>query len=130
VFSIRLKDPRTRFALAWASLPAWLVLAMIPGLAVADDPWLSEIRIDQPGTDDDEYFELSGDPGAALEGLTYLVIGDGAGGSGVIEAVVDLSGQSVPTNGFFVAVESTFALGGRRRIQHRPRRLLCAGRAG
>ena len=39
------------------------------------------------------------------------MIGDGTGGSGVIEAVVDLSGQSVPASGYFVAAESTFTLG-------------------
>ncbi|MFQ5349222.1 MAG: hypothetical protein ACE5EG_02130, partial [Thermoanaerobaculia bacterium] len=72
---------------------------------------LSEIRIDQPGSDNDEYFELTGDPGAALDGLAYLVIGDGTGGSGVIEEVTDLAGQSVPASGFFVAAESTFGLG-------------------
>ena len=72
---------------------------------------ISEIRIDQPGSDDDEYFELAGDPGDLLDGLTYLVIGDGTGGSGVIEAVVDLSGSSVPASGFFVAAEATFTIG-------------------
>ncbi len=78
-----------------------------PGPAIS----ISEIRIDQPGADNDEYFELAGDAGASLDGLTYLVIGDGAGGSGVIEAVVDLTGQSVGGSGFFVAAESTFSLG-------------------
>jgi predicted extracellular nuclease len=72
---------------------------------------ISEIRIDQSGTDNDEYFELAGDTGDALDGLTYLVIGDGAGGSGSIEAVVDLSGSSIPASGFFVAAEDTFSLG-------------------
>jgi len=73
---------------------------------------LSEIRIDQSGTDNDEYFELSGFAGNALDGLTYLVIGDyGASNNGVIEAVVDLSGNSMPTSGFFVAAEETFTLG-------------------
>jgi len=72
---------------------------------------LSEIRIDQPSADDDEYFELSGASGTSLDGLTYLVLGDGAGGSGVIEAVVDLTGSSIPASGFFVAAEATFTLG-------------------
>ena len=72
---------------------------------------ISEIRIDQPGGDNDEYFELAGDAGDALDGLSYLVIGDGAAGSGVIEAVVDLTGSTVPGSGFFVAAEGTFTLG-------------------
>jgi hypothetical protein len=75
------------------------------------DVFLSEIRIDEPGSDVDEYFELEGPAATALDGLTYLVIGDGTGGSGVIEAVVDLSGQTVPASGFFVAAEATFTLG-------------------
>ncbi|MCP4655453.1 MAG: hypothetical protein GY856_08545 [bacterium] len=86
-----------------------------PGAANTCEPIveveLSEIRIDQPSTDDDEFFELAGTPDAALDGFTYLVIGDGSGGSGVIEAVVDLAGQTMPTTGFFVAAESTFTLG-------------------
>ena len=75
------------------------------------DVALSEIRIDQPGGDDDEYFELEGTAGGSLDGFTYLVIGDGTGGSGVIEAVVDLTGAAIDPNGFFVAAESTFTLG-------------------
>lgn len=72
---------------------------------------INEIRIDQGGADNDEYFELASGSGTSLDGLSYLVIGDGTGGSGVIEAVVNLNGQTVPTSGFFVAAESTFALG-------------------
>ena len=73
---------------------------------------INEIRIDQPSTDNDEYFELTGDPGESLEGLTYVVIGDAsdAGVGGGIEAIVDLSGLSVPADGFFLAVEDTFTL--------------------
>ncbi len=79
--------------------------------AAAPSPVISEIRIDQPSTDTDEYFELAGVPGSSLNGLTYLVIGDGSGGSGVIEAVIDLTGNTIPASGFFVAAESTFTLG-------------------
>jgi uncharacterized repeat protein (TIGR01451 family) len=79
--------------------------------ACAFDVAINEIRIDQPSTDNDEYFELAGPAGTALDNLTYLVIGDGTGGSGVIEAVVDLTGETIPASGYFVAAESTFALG-------------------
>lgn len=72
---------------------------------------LNEIRIDQPSTDNDEFFEIFGTPGASLDGLTYVVIGDGAGGSGTIEAAVPLTGQVMPASGFFVAAEATFTLG-------------------
>ena len=87
--------------------------AVPPAQGVTDDPvvFISEIRIDQPSTDNDEYLELSGMAGTLLDGLSYLVIGDGSGGSGVIEAVIDLSGQTIPASGYFVAAEDTFTLG-------------------
>lgn len=90
-----------------------MLAALIPATALAagDGITINEIRIDQPGGDVDEYFELSGDADASLDGLTYLVIGDGSGGSGVIENVTDLSGHTLDSNGFFVAAESTFTLG-------------------
>lgn len=72
---------------------------------------INEVRIDQGGADNDEYFELIGAGSSSLDGLTYLVIGDGAAGSGVIENVTDLTGQSIPGDGFFVAAEGdTFTL--------------------
>jgi hypothetical protein len=64
------------------------------GAAVA----INEIRIDQPGADTDEYFELAGPPGASLDELTYLVIGNqarGGAGSGVIQTAVSLDGHSL-----------------------------------
>ncbi len=75
-----------------------------------DNLVINELRRDQPGTDNDEYFELKGDPGTDLFGITYVVIGDGAGGSGTIEAIVDLSDYVIPADGLFLAAESTFTL--------------------
>ncbi len=91
--------------------PGGLCPVLVPG--TPSPIQINEIRIDQPGGDDDEYFELIGPPGAPLDGFTYLVIGDGTAalGSGVIEAVVDLTGSVIPATGFFVAAESTFTLG-------------------
>ncbi|MHC5023565.1 MAG: lamin tail domain-containing protein [Planctomycetota bacterium] len=73
---------------------------------------INEIRIDQSGTDNDEYFELRGPASSPLTGLTYIVIGDGAGGSGVVEAVIDLSTLSLAPDGLFLAVESSSSLVG------------------
>lgn len=72
---------------------------------------INEVRVDQTGADNDEYFELAGPPGNSLAGLTYLVIGDGmaAQGSGVIEAAVPLTGN-IPARGYFLVVEATFSL--------------------
>jgi len=74
---------------------------------------LSEVRIDETGTDNSEYFEIKGVPGTSLADLTYIVIGDGPALqlSGVVEAVVPLTGQTMPGSGYFVAAETTFLLG-------------------
>jgi hypothetical protein len=82
---------------------------------------INEIRIDQPSTsrnrdlaDQDEFFELAGPPATSLDGLWYVVIGDGPpalvggmprGGSGVIEAAISLAGRSTAADGFFLGAE-------------------------
>lgn len=73
---------------------------------------INEIRIDQPGENLDEYFELISDPGAPLAGLHYLVIGDDESetNSGVVEAAIDLDGLATGSDGLFLAVEDTFTL--------------------
>jgi hypothetical protein len=75
---------------------------------------ITEARIDQISADNDEYFELYGEPGTLLNGLSYIVIGDGAAtqGSGLIETVINLQGKVIPADGFFLAAKSTFVLGG------------------
>lgn len=72
---------------------------------------INEIRADNASTDINEYFELAGLPGESLAGLTYVVIGDGAGASGTVEAVVALNG-AIPADGYFLAAENTLILGG------------------
>ena len=71
---------------------------------------INEIRSDHPGTDIDEYVELIGEPGSPLTGLTHIIIGDGTGGSGVIESVVDLSMQSFGANGLFTMAKTATLL--------------------
>lgn len=75
---------------------------------------INEIRIEQSGADEDEYFELfSTVGGESLDDFTYLVIGDGAGKGGVIESVVDLSGRSLALDSqYFLVAEDTFSLFG------------------
>ncbi|MHC5004806.1 MAG: hypothetical protein ACYTJ0_16980, partial [Planctomycetota bacterium] len=68
-------------------------------------PVLNEIRIDQPGGDADEYLELRGEPGTSLDGLSVIVIGDGPTGSGTVEEVIDLGGNSIPAGGYFLIAE-------------------------
>jgi hypothetical protein len=69
---------------------------------------IHEIRLDQTGANNEEYFELYGDAGASLDDLTYLVIGDSAsGGSGVIEEVVSLDGLVIGPEGYFLCTQGT-----------------------
>ncbi|MFO0874469.1 MAG: hypothetical protein U0575_10920 [Phycisphaerales bacterium] len=71
---------------------------------------LNEIRADQPGTDNDEYFELLGDPSLSLDGVTLIVIGDGVGGSGGIEEIVHLDGHALRPDGFFLVAQPQMTL--------------------
>ena len=93
-------------------------LACIPSLspASAQVPTpvaISEVRTDQPSTDNDEYIEFVGTPEVSLDGYTLVIIGDGAAaaGSGVVEGVVSLNGRTIPADGFLVLAESTYTLG-------------------
>lgn len=72
---------------------------------------LNEFRLDQSGSDNDEYIELAGSPGTSLDGVFFISIGDGTGGSGVAECVIDLTGYTIGSSGYFVICESTFSLG-------------------
>ena len=71
---------------------------------------LQEVRIDQPGADDDEYAEIRGDGNLMLNGCWYIVIGDGTGGSGVVENATDLTGYSL-IDGTLLIAEDADTLG-------------------
>ena len=83
------------------------VLAVIGSWGVECDPGggieglgINELRIDMPGSDIDEFAEIIGDPGAALDGYSYIVIGDSStGGSGVLETLIDLTGAVIGDDG-------------------------------
>lgn len=99
----------SKIALAVLTILA-MVATIVPApeaSAAGDGITINEIRIDQPSTDFDEYFELSGPPDTSLTGLTYLVIGDGTGGSGVVETVIDLTDQTLDANGLYLAEPAT-----------------------
>lgn len=70
---------------------------------------INEIRIDQPGSDNDEYVELfTTVDGESLSGVSFIILQD----NGNIDGVVDLSAQSFATGDpYFVLAESTFTLG-------------------
>ncbi|MDA0803040.1 MAG: hypothetical protein O2819_04705 [Planctomycetota bacterium] len=75
------------------------------------DVFFNEIRIDQTGTDLDEYIEIGGAPGTALTGFTIIVIGDGAGGSGVIERAFSLAAATIPEDGTLLIGNTGMVLG-------------------
>ena len=87
-------------------------LGLLATAALVPAQLINEIRVDQTGTDNDEYFEIAGTAGLSLNDLTYIVIGDGTGGSGVVESVTGLAGMLIPADGHFFAAETTFTLGG------------------
>ena len=66
-----------------------LLISVFPG-ALSGQVVINEVRIDQSGSDADEYFELAGPAGQSLTGLSYIVLGDSSAGSGSVEAVVTL----------------------------------------
>jgi hypothetical protein len=92
---------------------AWLGgAAIVASPASAGGVFISEVRTDQPGADVEEYFELTGPAGGGLDGMAYLVVGDGtSGNNGVVEEVTGLEGRSLDGEGRFVAAEATFTLG-------------------
>jgi hypothetical protein len=74
----------------------------------ADALRLNEIRIDNTGTDSDEYIELQGTPGQSLSGYFVVGIGDasGSGLGGGIDMVLDLSPYSIQADGYLAIHDS------------------------
>lgn len=63
---------------------------------------LNEIRIDNSGTDTDEYIEIQGTPNMSLAGYFVIGIGDasGSGTGGGLDMVLDLSPYMIQADGF------------------------------
>jgi hypothetical protein len=83
------------------------VLSTVTALAVK----INELRIDQPSDDNDEYLELFGTPGESLDGVSYVILGDGSAGTGEVELALDLTGQMVGATGFFLVAEDADTFG-------------------
>lgn len=70
---------------------------------------ITELRVDQQGSDTDEYFEIAGTPGMALTDWWFVAIGDsGTDPGGVVEMAVNLGKYALGSNGYFVGHEVTF----------------------
>ncbi len=66
--------------------------------------FVNEIQVSTT-SDDWEFFELQGEPAADLSDLTLVGIESDAGTSaGTIDVVITLSGQSIPSDGFWLGI--------------------------
>jgi hypothetical protein len=77
---------------------ATLVLLCGAALAQAQDVVINEIYYDDPSTDDEEFLELKGPGDLSLDG--YVLIGINQ--LGTEYRTIDLTGQTIPTDGYFV----------------------------
>ncbi|HMN95007.1 MAG TPA: hypothetical protein PKC43_00280 [Phycisphaerales bacterium] len=87
-----------------------------PGQRPAKALQINEIRIDQPGNDPDEYFEIAGLPGTSLDNVWYVVLGDEVqtkvpDSQGRVQVAIDLSGHEIPASGVFVVAKPSYTLG-------------------
>jgi len=76
---------------------------------------ISEIRLDHQGDNHDIYIELSGPPGASLDGITYVILGDEVqtgvpSSQGRVQQAIDLTGHVIGANGTFLIGKSAMTL--------------------
>ncbi|MEC8023142.1 MAG: hypothetical protein VX223_04360, partial [Myxococcota bacterium] len=94
----------------------WLCLGFTVTVAVgipldAQSQYLiNEIRVDEPGDDQNEFIELYGPANTTSPNdLMLVVLGDsGPGGSGVVEALIPVGSAELNSAGFVVFAESSF----------------------
>ncbi|MHC4990077.1 MAG: hypothetical protein ACYTGC_03765 [Planctomycetota bacterium] len=79
-----------------------VVLLLATSARAGSSILLNEIRIDDPTAD--EYLELVGPASASLDDLTLIIIGDRPTPprDGIIEEVIDLSGETLGPDGLFL----------------------------
>jgi len=65
---------------------------------------INEVYYDSPGADQGLFVELYGPPGMPLDNMMLVGIN---GANGLIYETVDLSGDTIPPDGFFVAAQDT-----------------------
>ena len=105
---------RTRGCLASLALGAALLGTGSTVWAQISAVRINEIRLNQPGTNTSDYIELTGPPNQALDGLWFVSIGDtlnaeGAPAeySGGVEIVLDMTGQQIAPDGFFLIAKNS-----------------------
>jgi hypothetical protein len=70
--------------------------------ALADDVYLNEIYASHSGTDDREFIELYGTPNMSLDNIVVVVVEGEVPASGTVDQVWDLTGYTMPADGYFV----------------------------
>ncbi|WP_010523103.1 ExeM/NucH family extracellular endonuclease [Aquimarina agarivorans] len=82
-----------------------LSVLLFTGIAYAQSPvFINEIQVNTAGPDW-EFIELQGTPSTDLSNFTILVVeSDSDGPAGNIDRVIDLNDQTIPNNGFWVAM--------------------------
>ncbi len=72
--------------------------------AFASEFAFNEIYASMTGTDNLEFVEIVGTPSASLDNFVICIVeGDATSAFGTLDRVIDLSGLSIPADGYFVA---------------------------
>ena len=83
--------------------------SFIPAMAQAPAVFINEIQVSTSSTDW-EFFELQGAAGTDLSSLTLIGVESDAGPSaGTIDREISLLGQTIPSDGFFLGINTTGA---------------------
>lgn len=91
------------------TLTAGLAAGLLASAATAQ-VHINEIYASHSGSDDQEYVELFGKPGLSLDGYVLCIIeGDGGSAFGTLDRAYDLSGNTIPADGFFVLGDDAVA---------------------
>uniref|UniRef100_A0A7C6EIP7 T9SS type A sorting domain-containing protein n=1 Tax=candidate division WOR-3 bacterium TaxID=2052148 RepID=A0A7C6EIP7_UNCW3 len=67
--------------------------------------YINEVYYDPPGTDSGSYIELFGSPNLSLNGFRLVGVN---GNGGAPYATIDLTGYSIPQDGFFVVAQNSW----------------------
>ena len=65
-------------------------------------PRLNELFVSHTGTDTQEFVEILGTGNASLDGYMLLVVEGDSGAAGTLDLAIDLTGNTIPADGYFV----------------------------
>ena len=86
----------------WSKL---VTCALLASAANAQQINFNEIYASHTGIDDQEYIELIGTPGMSLAGYMVLIIEGDSALAGTLDRAWDLTGYSVPSDGYFLMAD-------------------------